>query len=144
MICTPVASEGPLFVTVTVKSTFDPTVTAPLLAIFATAMSARETMLVGSLAVSFAVLTSPPPPTVAVLVTAFAADWATATVIEIPGYDPLLPTTSVLVHVTVCAAMAQVQPVPEAAVGVRPAGRVSVTVAVPLVAAPPTLLTVRM
>ena len=85
MICTPVASDGPLLVTVTVKSTFDPTVTVPLLAILATLMSARETTFVGSLALSLAVFTSPPPATVAVFVTELAADWATLTVIEIVG-----------------------------------------------------------
>ena len=143
MICTPVASEGPLLVTVMVKSTFDPTVTEPLLAILATAMSARETTLVTSLALSLAVLISPPPETVAVLVSEAAAACPTLTVIEIAGKDPLLPTTSVLVQVTVWAAMPQDQPVPEAAVGVSPAGSVSVMVVVPLVALPPTLLTVR-
>ena len=129
-------------VTVIVKVTFDPTVTVPLLAILATAMSALETTLVRSVAVSFAVFTSPPPETVAMLVTALAADCETFTVIEIAGNDPLLATTSVLVQVTVCATIAHVQPVPEAATGVRPAGSVSVTVVVPLVSVPPMLLTV--
>src|ERR1700694_2427591 len=142
VICTPVASEGPLLVTVTVNVTLDPTTTVPLLAILATAMSALETTLVRSVAVSFAVLTSPPPDTVAVLVTELAADCRTLTVIEITGNDPLLATTAVLVQVTVCATIAQVQPVPDAAVGVSPAGSVSVTVLVPLVAVPPILLTV--
>ena len=73
VICTPVASEGPLLVTVMVKSTFDPTVMVPLLAILATAMSALETTLVTSLALSLAVLTSPPPETEAVLVRDAAA-----------------------------------------------------------------------
>src|SRR5712692_6327391 len=114
VIWTPVASEGPLLVTVTVNVTFEPTVTVPLLAIFATAMSARETTLVTSVAVSLAVFTSPPPETVAVLVTELAADWRTFTVIEMTGKDPLLATTAVLVQVTVCATMPQVQPVPDA------------------------------
>jgi hypothetical protein len=78
------------------------------------------------------------------LVTEFAVDCATLTVIEITGNDPLLATTAVLVQVTVCATIAQVQPVPDAAVGVSPAGSVSVTVLVPLVAVPPTLVTVRL
>jgi hypothetical protein len=129
--------------TVIVKVTFEPTVTVPLLAILATAMSALETTLVGSVAVSFAVLTSPPPETVAVLVTELAADWATLTVIEMAGNDPLLATMSVLVQVTTCTTIPQVQPVPVATVGVSPAGSVSVTVLVPLVAVPPTLLTVK-
>ena len=93
---------------------------------------------------SFAVLTSPPPETVAVLVTELAPDCATFTVIEMTGNDPLLATTAVLVQVTVCATIPQVQPVPDAAVGVSPAGSVSVTVLVPLVAVPPTLLTVKL
>ena len=38
--------------------------------------------------------------------------------------------------------MPQLQPVPDAAVGTRPAGRVSLTVPVPLVAVPPRLVTV--
>src|SRR2546430_4495545 len=142
VICTPVASEGPLLVTVIVKVTFDPSVTVPLLASLATAMSARETTFVRSVAVSFAVSTSPPPETVAVLVTELAADCATFTVIEIAGNDPLLATTSVLVHVAGCATIAHDHPVPDAAVGVSPAGSVSVTVVVPLVAVPPMLLTV--
>src|SRR6202022_473247 len=100
VICTPVASEGPLLVTVIVNVTLEPTVTVPLLAILATAMSALETTLVRSVAVSFAVLTSPPPETVAVLVTVLAVDWRTLTVIEIGGNAPLKATTAVLVQVT--------------------------------------------
>jgi hypothetical protein len=46
------------------------------------------------------------------------------------------------VQVTVCAAMPQVQPVPEAFVGVRPAGTESVTVTTPEVETPPALVTV--
>src|SRR5438067_7091539 len=127
-----------------VKSTFDPTVTVPLLAILATAMSARETTLVTSLALSLAVLISPPPETDAVFVRELAAACPTLTVIEIGGNDPPAATTLVLVQVTVWAVIPQDQPVPEAAVGVSPAGSVSVMVVVPLVALPPTLLTVRM
>jgi hypothetical protein len=127
---------------VIVKVTVEPTGTEPLLASLVTAMSALETMFVGSLAVSFAVLTSPPPETVAVLVTELPADCLTVTVIVMTGNDPLLATTAVLVQVTVCPAMEQVQPVPDAVTGVSPAGSVSVTVVVPLVAAPPMLLTV--
>ncbi len=43
---------------------------------------------------------------------------------------------------TVCPDMLQVQPVPVATVGVRPVGRVSVTVTRPLVAAVPELVAV--
>ena len=76
------------------------------------------------------------------MVTGLAADWRTFTVIEIGGNVPLKATTAVLVQVTVCATMPQLQPAPDAAVGVSPAGKVSVTVLVPLVAVPPMLLTV--
>src|ERR1700694_4388191 len=120
-----------------VKLTFDPTVTVPLLAILVTAISALETTLVRSVAVSFAVLTSPPPETVAVFVTGVTADWATLTVIEMDGNDALLATTAVLVQVTVWQTLPQVQPAPEAAVGVSPAGGVSGAGLVPLGAGPP-------
>ena len=90
----------------------------------------------------FVMFASPPPETVAVLVTEAAANCATFTVIEMAGNDPLLATTAVLVQVTICATIPQVQPLPDAAVGVSPAGSVSVTVVVPLVAAAPMLLTV--
>ncbi len=49
---------------------------------------------------------------------------------------------SVRVQVTVCPDMVQVQPAPVAAVGVRPVGRVSLTVTVPLVAIVPEFLAV--
>src|SRR3989442_10843807 len=99
-----------------VKSTFDPTVTVPLLAILATAMSARETTLVTSLALSLAVLTSPPLETDAVLVRELAAACPTLTLMEIAGNDPPPATTSVLVQVTVCAAIPPDQPGPHATV----------------------------
>jgi hypothetical protein len=47
----------------------------------------------------------------------------------------------VLVHVTVCAAVVQLQPVPVAEDGVKPVGRVSVTVIVPVVVDDPALFT---
>jgi len=131
-----------LLVAVTVKVTFEPTATMPLLAVLVTATSAWETIVVASLALSLAVFTSPPPATLAVLVRKELADWATATVTEIGGNDPLPAIAAVLVQVTVCPTIPQVQPVPTAAIGVRPAGRVSVTVVVPLVAVPPILLAV--
>jgi hypothetical protein len=79
---------------------------------------------------------------VALFVTEAATVWATATVTEMAGNDPALATAAVLVQVTVWAAIPQVQPEPDAAVGVSPAGSVSVTEVVPLVAAGPMLLTV--
>ena len=47
----------------------------------------------------------------------------------------------VLAHVTTCPVAAQVQPVPVAETKPSPAGKVSVTVMVPVVGAAPTLLT---
>jgi hypothetical protein len=106
---------------VIVKVTLEPTVTVPLV-----------------------VVTSPPPETDAVLVTDAAADCATLTVIAMAGNAALLATTVVLVQVTVCSTIPQLQPTPDAAVGVSPAGKVSVTVLVPLVAPPPMLVTVKL
>src|SRR2546428_181527 len=108
------------------NSMFEPTMTVPLLAILATAMSARETTLVTSLALSLAVLISPPPETVAVLVNEAAAACPTLTVIEIAGNDPLPATTPVLVQATVCAAMPQVHPGPAAAGAVVSGGAAGV------------------
>src|SRR5438105_11984104 len=78
VICTPVALDGPAFVAVMVKSTLEPTVTLPLLAIFATPMSARDVIVVTSDAESFPVLTWPPPDTDAACVSGFAAPRRTA------------------------------------------------------------------
>src|SRR5438105_12920735 len=85
VICTPVPFDGPALVTVIVKSTFEPTAALPLLAIFATAMSACEVTAVRSDEESFPVLTSPPPDTDAVFVSGFAAARPTATVMVIVG-----------------------------------------------------------
>ena len=85
MTWTPVAFEGPLLVAVIVKVTFEPTVTVPLLAIFVTATSACEVIVVGSAEESFAVLVSLPPATVAVLVSGLEAAWLTATAIVMVG-----------------------------------------------------------
>src|ERR1700682_6454034 len=78
--CTPVALLGPLFVAVIVKTTLAPWFGVALSTVFVTAMSADETMLVGSLAVSLVVLVWLPPLTIAVLVTEFAAPCRTVTV----------------------------------------------------------------
>src|SRR3989440_6869254 len=82
---TPDAFDGPVFVAVMVKSTLEPTVTEPLLAIFATPTSAREVTVVTSDAESLARLTSPPPETEAVLVSGLEADCVIATVIVMIG-----------------------------------------------------------
>src|SRR5690349_19198522 len=102
-------------------------------------MSARETIVVESDAESLAVLTSPPPATVAVLVSGLVADWATAATTTMAGYDPPAASASERVQVTVCPAMPQLQPVPEADDGVSPAGNVSETVTSPVVGARPML-----
>jgi hypothetical protein len=97
-----------------------------------------EMTLAGSDAVSLAALVSPPPLTVATLVTVFAELESTVTVTAIGGYDKPAASTSERVHETVwpdCAG--QVHPDPAAAVGVSPAGGTSVTVTVPLLGPPP-------
>src|ERR1700674_5087373 len=115
-----------------VKSTLVPTKTSTLLAIFVTPISACETMVVESDAESFAVLTSPPPATVAVLVSGLVADWATAATTAMAGYDPPAASASARVQVTSWPAMPQLQPVPEAVDGVSPAGNQLETVDTPL------------
>ena len=85
MTCTPVALLGPLFVAVIVNVTLVPWFGVALLTAFVTAMSACETMLVGSLAVSLVVLVWLPPLTLAWLVTEFAAPCRTVTVTVIGG-----------------------------------------------------------
>src|ERR1700674_728300 len=59
------------------------------------------------------------------------------------GYEAPAANASERVQVTICPTGAgQVHPAPAAAVGVNPAGRVSVTVTVPLVATLPELVAV--
>ena len=82
---TPVASDGPALPALIVNVTFEPVVTLPLLATFVTTTSACELMAVESEAVSFEVLSSLPPATVAVLVSGLVADWLIKTVIVITG-----------------------------------------------------------
>src|SRR5215472_15764132 len=88
-------------------------------------------IVVGSLAASLAVLTSPPPETVAVLATLAGALAATLTVRIKGGYDPPAARTSLRVQVSV--ARTQLHPEPLSAVALRPVGRLSVTVTVPVV-----------
>src|SRR6202521_1086564 len=82
---TPVAFEGPRLLAVIVNVTFEPMMTVPLLAVLLIAISARDVTVVGSLAVSFAMLTSLPPDTVAVLVSDTGAVCSTVTVIVMAG-----------------------------------------------------------
>ena len=93
-----------------------------------------------SFAVLLEVFRSPPPDTVAVLVTDDGAFVATLTVTVIDGYAELGFNASLRVQVRV--PRLQDQPVPEIAVAVRPVGRVSITVTVPELAVGPTLDTV--
>src|SRR5579863_5133126 len=103
-------------------------------------MSAGTTTVVGSVAVSFAVLVSPPPATATMFVTDVAALDATFTVSVMDGYAVLAAKASLRVHDA--GLTVQVQPVPAIAVAVNPVGTVSVTVTMPVVEAFPTLLAV--
>ena len=69
--------------------------------LLATVMSGTEMMLVGSLAVLFAVLVSPPPLTVAWFTTELAALRSTVTVMVIGGYEEPAASASARVQVTV-------------------------------------------
>src|SRR5690349_14160685 len=89
---------------------------------------------------SLAVLVSPPPATVAVLVREAAAVLLTLTVSEIAGW--LLPPARASARVQVSVARVQDQPVPLRAVAGRPDGHVSVTVTLPQVAPGPLLVAV--
>jgi hypothetical protein len=86
------------------------------------------------------VLLAPPPETVTELVTVPGGPTAfTVSEIGLPGLPAAMLV--VLVHVTVAPASLQVQPVPLAALYVRPVGSVSTTVSVPVVGDVPLLLT---
>ena len=94
--------------------------------------TAVEVIVVGSLAESLLVLLSPPPDTVAVLVTLDGALLAMLT-FKVIGEALALAAKAVwFVQVTVCPESEQVQPAPLAPVGVNPLGTTSVTVMVPL------------
>src|SRR5947209_400232 len=96
-------------------------------------------MFVESLAESLDVLDSPPPETVAVLVSGVPALEATLTV-SVMGFM-LEPEATVLVLVQVRVPNVQLQPVPDMEVAVSPEGRLSVTVTVPDDVPVPTLET---
>jgi hypothetical protein len=136
-VTVPVVGDVPVLLTVIVYAPVAPMLKLPvwLLAI----ASVGVTTVVGSVAVGVAV--SPPPLAVAELVTVAGAFAATLTVrvIGVPAAPAAM--TVALVHVTVCPSALQVQPVPVAALNVRPVGSVSVTVIVPEVATLPVLLT---
>ena len=103
--------------------------------------SGSPTIVVGSASLLLARLVSPPPETVAVLVTLAGALVATLTVSVSGGALAPAAIGSLRVHESVGTSV-HVQPVPANAVAVRPVGSVSVTVIVPIVAAAPAFLTV--
>jgi hypothetical protein len=97
-------------------------------------------IVVGSLAESLLVFSSPPPDTDAEFVTELDALLATSTVTVTAGYDDPDVSASERMHVKVPTV--QLQPVPEIAVAIRPLGSVSVAVTVPLVGPGPEFETV--
>ena len=98
-----------------------------------------ELIVVGSVAVSLAVLVSPPPETVTELTTETAlADTLTVSVMA----GKLAPAASTVLLVQGPAGCVQTQFVPEMDVAVRPAGTVSDTETAAVVAAVPELVTV--
>ncbi len=133
----PVVGEVPVLLTVIVYAPVAPIVKLPMWLLEMPRVGVMT--VVGSVAVGeFA---APPPLVVAEFVTEAGALAATLTV-SVIGF-PAAPTamTVVLVQVTDCPASLHVQPVPVAALNVKPAGSVSVTVTVPVVATFPVLLT---
>jgi hypothetical protein len=105
---------------------------------FAIASTGVPARVVGSVATG--VFVAPPPLALTEFVTEPGAPVAlTTSAIALPAAPAAIDV--VLVHVAVCAAPLHVQPVPLAALNVRPVGSVSVTVIVPEVAAVPLLLT---
>src|SRR5262245_29293515 len=101
----------------------------------------RVSTVVGSAATLFDVLSSPLTLTRAVLVTLLAVA-ATATVFGATGDGLPSASGSRRVQLTSWPLTLHVQPEPVAAVGVRPAGRVSDTVTLELVVVSPTFFTV--
>src|SRR5690242_19860738 len=92
-------------------------------------------MIVLSVAVSLVVSNSPPPETVALLTRGVVASGATLTVTLMGKKLPFTGREPALVQVRVASVQTQLKPL--MAVAVMPAGSVSVTVTVPLVAPPP-------
>jgi hypothetical protein len=136
-VIVPVVDEVPELLTTIAYVPVAPIVKLPvwLLAIASTGVLT----VVGSLAAGEFV--APPPLAVAVLVTCGTAAGSTftASVIGLPAAPAAM--TAVLVQVTIWPDALQVQPVPLAALKVKPVGSVSLTVIVPDVATLPVLLT---
>ena len=118
---TPTESDGPLFVTTKVKTMLVPgmAVAGPVLTSMRSAWDAMGTMSVEE---SLPGVRSPPPATTAVLDTLAGADCATDAVTEMSGHEAPTIRASLRVHEIAGAVTVQAQPVPDAAVGVRPAG----------------------
>src|ERR1051325_1988447 len=95
--------------------------------------------VVGSAATLLPVLISPPPVTVAMLVMLAAVLLATLTVSVMFG--KFWPPLRMSLRVQEAVRRVQLHPEPVIEVGVRPAGRVSVTVTLPFVAAIPAFVT---
>src|SRR5450631_4480295 len=107
--------------------------------VFVIVRSGGPLIRVRSLAVSFVVSVSPPPETVAMLVSEAGAFGATFTVTAMGKV--WLPTGNDPTLVQVSVATVQIQLAPVIAVAVIPTGNVSVTVMVPLVGPPPVFFT---
>jgi hypothetical protein len=88
---------------------------------------------------SLPVFVSPPPPTEAVFEILAAAPLLTDTVMATTGKLAPAARTALPRQLTSWSLRLHVQPLPEAALGVSPAGSRSLKVMAPLVAAPPTL-----
>src|SRR5258708_6218440 len=97
-------------------------------------MSAVDTTLAVSDAMSLSRFPSLPPPTTAVFVTVADAACATATFSVNDGSLELTASASARPQLTVCPATEHVHPAPVALVAVRPSGRVSLSVTTPDVA----------
>jgi len=130
----------PLLVTFSVYTPATPTVKFPVWLEVTVRFGAVTT--VGSVAVLPVVPASFGSDTVTLFVSGVSvkASCATLTVI-VKLLDPEAAMAVVLVQVTVWPTALQVQPVPAELANVRPAGRVSTTVVVPVVAAVPPLFT---
>jgi hypothetical protein len=136
-VIVPEVAAVPLLLTTIEYEPVEPIVKLPV-CVFTTASCGARTV-VGSL--EDGVFAAPPPDAPAVLVTLAGAFAATFTTSEIGFPVPATAILVVLVHVTTAPAAEQVQPVPVAALNVRPVGSVSLTVIVPDVATLPVLPT---
>ena len=105
-------------------------------------MSAPEgaVMVVGSVALSFAVFSSPPPEIETEFVALAGAEFATLRVKVIGGYDAAAASESLRAQLSVPSV--QTHPVPEIAVAVIEDGSTSTTEIAAVVLAPPMLVAV--